>query len=54
MCLDKENKLVDFWGLNMVFRTFEEIAKPFHDAKKKIKEEDVVDLIHRLRKEWVN
>ena len=27
-----------------------EITKPLREAKKKIKEEDVVDLIHKLRK----
>ena len=31
-------------------KTFAQIAKPFHEAKKKINEDDVVDLIHRLRK----
>lgn len=31
-------------------QTFAEITKPLREAKKKIKEEEVVDLIHRLRK----
>lgn len=31
--------------------TFEEITKPFKKAKKKIKESEVVDLIHKMRKE---
>lgn len=26
--------------------------KPLHDAEKKIRENEVVDLIHKLRKEW--
>lgn len=31
--------------------TFAEITKPLREAKKKIREEDVTDLIHKLRKE---
>lgn len=31
-------------------QTFAEITKPLREAKKKIKEEEVVDLIHRFRK----
>ena len=31
-------------------QTFAEITKPLRDAKKKIREEDVVDLVHRFRK----
>ena len=31
-------------------RTFAEITKPLREAKKKIEENEVVDLIHRLRK----
>ena len=31
-------------------RSFAEITKPLREAKKKIKEEEVVDLIHRFRK----
>ncbi|MEK6834932.1 MAG: AbrB/MazE/SpoVT family DNA-binding domain-containing protein [Nanoarchaeota archaeon] len=31
-------------------QTFAQITKPLREAKKKIKEEDVVDLIHRSRK----
>ncbi len=30
-------------------QTFEEITLPLREAKKKIKEEDVVSLIHRMR-----
>ena len=30
--------------------SFAQLTKPLRDAKKKIKEEDVTDLIHRLRK----
>ncbi len=30
--------------------SFAEITKPLREARKKIKEEDVVDLIHRFRK----
>lgn len=30
-------------------QTFEEITKPLKEAKKKIKEEDVVDFIHKAR-----
>ena len=29
-----------------------ETFKPLHDAHKKVKEDEVVGLIHRLRKEW--
>jgi AbrB family looped-hinge helix DNA binding protein len=29
--------------------TFAEITKPFREAKKKIKEEDVVGLVHKFR-----
>ena len=32
-------------------KSFSEITKPLREAKKKINEEDVVDLIHRMRKE---
>ena len=31
-------------------RSFAEITKPLREARKKIKEEEVVDLIHRFRK----
>ncbi len=30
-------------------QTFEEVTRPLREAKKMIKEEDVVDLIHRFR-----
>ena len=30
-------------------QTFEEITKPLREAKKKIKEEEVVNLIHKIR-----
>jgi AbrB family looped-hinge helix DNA binding protein len=30
--------------------SWKEITKPLREAKKKIKEEDVVDLVHKLRK----
>ena len=30
--------------------SFAQLTKPLRDAKKKIKEEDVTDLIHKLRK----
>lgn len=30
--------------------SWEQITKPLREAKKKIKEEDVVDLVHKLRK----
>ncbi len=30
--------------------TFENLTKPLREAKKKIKEEGVVDLVHKLRK----
>lgn len=32
-------------------QTFAEITKPLREAEKKIKEEEVVDLVHRFRKE---
>ena len=32
-------------------QTFEEITRPLREAKKKIREDEVVDLIHRMRKE---
>jgi AbrB family looped-hinge helix DNA binding protein len=32
-------------------QTFAEITKPLKDAKKKIREDEVVDLIHKIRKE---
>jgi AbrB family looped-hinge helix DNA binding protein len=32
-------------------KTFEEITRPLREAPKKIREEDVVDLIHKIRKE---
>jgi len=32
-------------------KTFAEITKPLKDAPKKIKESEVVDLIHKIRKE---
>jgi|TARA_B100001971_G_scaffold211611_1_gene239705 AbrB family looped-hinge helix DNA binding protein len=31
-------------------KTFAEITRPLREAKKKIREEDVPDLIHKLRK----
>jgi len=31
--------------------SFEELAKPFTEAKKKIREDEVTDLIHKLRRE---
>ena len=31
--------------------TFAEITKPLREAKKKIREDEVVDLIHKIRKE---
>ncbi len=31
--------------------TFAEITKPLKEAKKKIREDEVVDLIHKLRRE---
>jgi len=31
-------------------KTFAELTEPFRKAKKKIREKDVVDVIHRLRK----
>jgi len=31
--------------------TFAEITRPLKEAEKKIKEEDVVDLIHKIRRE---
>ena len=31
------------------FSNWDEVTKPFKDAKKKIREEDVPDLIHRMR-----
>ena len=34
--------------------TFAQITKPFKDAEKKIKESEVVDLIHKIRKERKN
>jgi len=30
--------------------SWEEITRPLREAKKKIREEDVVDLVHRIRK----
>jgi len=35
----------------VTMETFEEITKPLREAKKKIREEDVVDLIHKVRRE---
>lgn len=35
----------------MTKKTFSELTEPFRRAKKKIREEDVVDLIHKIRKE---
>ena len=32
-------------------QTFEEITRPLREAKKNIREEDVVDLIHKIRAE---
>lgn len=32
-------------------QTFAEITKPLKDAKKNIREDEVVDLIHKMRKE---
>jgi len=34
--------------------SWDEITKPLRDAPKKIKEEDVTDLIHKMRKKWKN
>jgi hypothetical protein len=31
--------------------SFDELAIPFTDAKKKIREDEVTDLIHKLRRE---
>ncbi len=33
-------------------KEFAETFKALHNTSKKIKEEDVVDLIHTLRREW--
>lgn len=35
-------------------QTFEEITKPLKDANKKISEDEVVDLIHKIRREKRN
>jgi AbrB family looped-hinge helix DNA binding protein len=35
----------------VTMETFAEITKPLKEAKKKIKEDEVVDLIHKIRKE---
>jgi predicted nucleotidyltransferase component of viral defense system len=35
----------------MKTKSWSELTKPLHKAKKKIQEEDVVDLVHRIRKE---
>ena len=32
-------------------KTFEELTRPLREASKKIREDEVVDLIHRMRKE---
>ena len=32
-------------------QSFAEITKPLKDAKKKIREDEVVDLIHKIRRE---
>lgn len=32
--------------------SWEEVTKPFREAKKKIKEDEVDALIHKLRKKW--
>ena len=34
--------------------SWDEITKPLKEAPKKIKEEEVTDLIHKLRKKWKN
>ena len=34
----------------VIIKNFENIVKPLHEAKKKIREEQVVDLIHKIRK----
>ena len=34
----------------VTMQTFAEITKPLREAEKKIKEEEVVDLVHRVRK----
>ncbi len=34
----------------VTIESFEEITRPLREAKKKIKETDVTDLIHKLRK----
>lgn len=38
----------------VTMQTFAEITKPLKEAKKNINEEDVVDLIHKFRKEKRN
>ena len=35
----------------MTEKTWEEVTRPMREINKKIKEEDVVDLIHKVRKE---
>ena len=35
----------------MTEKTWEEVTRPMREVNKKIKEEDVVDLIHKVRKE---
>ena len=42
-----ENNTLIFKKMEMP--SFEEITRPFREAKKKIKEEDVVDFIHKMR-----
>ncbi len=44
----KDNEIIIKKG---AFSNWDEVTKPFRDAKKKIREDEVVELIHRLRRE---
>ncbi len=57
MGLDEGSKVLFFLtGDSLIMKkvtvkNFEEMVKPLHEAKKKIREDQVADLIHKIRKE---
>ena len=58
MGLEEGNRVMFMFGGDTLLvkkvtsETFASITKPLKDAPKKIKESEVVDLIHKLRKKW--
>ncbi len=60
MGLKEGNKILFVWENDsllvkkVTMQTFAEITKPLKEAKKKIREEDVNDLIHKIRKNLKN